>query len=213
MTLEYNLQHSQLAPLAQKNLYKERYEAMKVTVNDQLITRPKLLKPIEPGFQNFGKDVKINNRGQLVTRSAKAKELKKSFGMERGFKDLGYQNIDLNDKSSNFSNIGLKDRKESKFGYQNIDQNDKNSIFSNLDLKDKKESKLGFQNAEVKGNKFVTPPGQLVSQNAIDKGNRPVNPPAQLGSQNAKGKRTVTPPEQTVSQDVGQKGRSVNTLA
>ncbi len=125
---------------------------MKVTVNDQLIIRPRLLKPIEPGFQNLGKDVKINNRGQLVTRSAKAKELKKSFGIERGFKDLGYQNVDLNDRSSNFSNIGLKDEKELKLEFQNI-------------------------------------------------------------VQNAKGKRTVTPPGQTVSQDVGQKGRSVNTLA
>ncbi len=62
-------------------------------MNQQVITRPEVFKAIKPGFQNFGKNVKINNRGQLVTRSAKAKELKKSFGMENAFKDLGYQNI------------------------------------------------------------------------------------------------------------------------
>ncbi|HDY67996.1 MAG: hypothetical protein JYX80_08925 [Candidatus Scalindua sediminis] len=66
---------------------------MKVIVNQQVITRPEVYKAIKPGFQNFGKNVKINKLGQLVTRSEEAKELKKAFGLENAFKDIGYQNI------------------------------------------------------------------------------------------------------------------------
>ena len=143
---------------------------MKVIVNQQVLTRPEVFKTIKRGFQNFGKDVEINTRGQLVTQSAKAKELKKSFGFEDAFKDIGYQNIGKKTEIE-LQNIGQKDEKESKFGFQNI-----------------------IQNAEVKGNRFVTPPGLSVSQNA--KGNKSVNPPGQL-----------------VSQNIGQKGRSIDTLA
>ncbi len=139
-------------------------------MNQQVITRPEVFKTIKPGFHNFGKDVKINTRGQLVTQSAKAKELKKSFGFEDAFKDIGYQNISKKTELE-LQNIDQKDEKESKFGFQNI-----------------------IKNAEVKGSKFVTPPGLSVSQNA--KGNKSVNPPGQL-----------------VSQNIGQKGKSINTLA
>ena len=155
---------------------------MKVTVNQQVITRPEVFKTIKPGFHNFGKDVKINTRGQLVTQSAKAKELKKSFGFEDAFKDIGYQNIS----------------KKTEIELQNIDQNDKKLVLRNIGQKDEKESKFGFQNiiqnTEGKGNKFVTPPGLSVSQNA-------------------KGNKSVTPPGQSVSQNIGQKGRSIDTLA
>ncbi len=174
---------------------------MKVTVNQQVITRPEVFKTIKPGFHNFGKNVKINTRGQLVTQSAGAAQIKKVFGFEDAFKDIGYQNIS----------------KKTEIELQNIDQNDKKLVLRNIGQKDEKESKFGFQNiiqnAEVKGNKFVTPPGQLVSQNTEGKGNKFIPPPGLSVSQNAKGKRTVTPPGQTVSQDVGQKGRSINTLA
>ncbi len=71
---------------------------MKVIVNQQVITRPEVFKPIKPGFQNFGKDVKVNNLGQLVSQDAEAKELKKAFGLENGFKDVGYQNVGQNAK-------------------------------------------------------------------------------------------------------------------
>ncbi len=119
---------------------------MKVVASQQVITRPEVFKTIKPGFQNFGKDVEINTRGQLVTQSAKAKELKKSFGLENGFKDIGYQNISKKTEIE-LQNIDQKDEKESKFGFQNI-----------------------IKNAEVKGNKSVNPPGQLVSQNIDQKG-------------------------------------------
>ncbi|MFQ5714666.1 MAG: hypothetical protein ACE5GU_11610 [Candidatus Scalinduaceae bacterium] len=157
---------------------------MKVIVNQQVIRRPEVVKPIKPGFQNFGKNVKINNLGQLVTQSEEAKELKKAFGLENAFKDIGYQNI------------GEKIVIEP----QNTGQNAKDFVSQNLSQKDEKESKFGFQNiiqnAEGKGSRPVTPPGLSVIQNAKGKGNRP-----------------VTPPGQSVSQNNGKKGRSINTLA
>lgn len=150
---------------------------MKVIVNQQVITRPEVFKAIKPGFQNFGKNVKINNLGQLVTRSDEAKELKKAFGLEDAFKDIGYQNI------------GEKIVIEP----QNIGQNTKDFVFQNLDRKDEKESRFGFQNiirnAEVKGNKLVTASGQLVSQNA--KGKRVVTPPGQTVSQKGRSINTL----------------------
>ena len=146
-------------------------------MNQQVITRPEVFKAIKPGFQNFGKNVKINNLGQLVTRSDEAKELKKAFGLEDAFKDIGYQNI------------GEKIVIEP----QNIGQNTKDFVFQNLDRKDEKESRFGFQNiirnAEVKGNKLVTASGQLVSQNA--KGKRVVTPPGQTVSQKGRSINTL----------------------
>ncbi len=171
---------------------------MKVIVNQQVITRPEVVKPIKPGFQNFGKNVKINNLGQLVTRSEEAKELKKAFGLENAFKDIGYQNIG--------EKIVIKP--------QDTGQNAKDLVFQNLG---QKESKFGFQNiiqnAKVKGNRFVTPSGQLVSQNTEGKGNKFVTPPGLSISQNVKSNRPVTLPGQSVSQNNGQKGKSINTLA
>jgi hypothetical protein len=170
---------------------------MKVIVNQQVITRPEVVKPIKPGFQNFGKNVKINNLGQLVTRSEEAKELKKAFGLENAFKDIGYQNIG----------------KKTEIEFQNVSQIDKKLVFRNIGQKDEKESKFGFQNIiqNAKGSKPITPSGLSVIQNA--KGSKPVTPSGQLVSQNAKGSRRVTPPGQSVSQNNGTKGRSINTLA
>ncbi len=171
---------------------------MKVTVNQQVITRPEVFKTIKRGFQNFGKDVEINTRGQLVTGSAKAKELKKSFGLEDGFKDIGYQNIS----------------KKTEIELQNIDKIDKKLGFRNIG---QKQSKLDFQiisqNSKGKGNRLVTPSGLSVSQNTKGKGIKFVTTPGQSISQNSKGKRTVTPHAQSISQNIGQKGKSINTLA
>ncbi len=131
---------------------------MKVTVNQQVITRPEVFKTIKPGFHNFGKDVKINTRGQLVTQSAGAAQIKKMFGFEDAFKDIGYQNIS-NKTEIELQKIDQKDEKESKFGFQNI-----------------------IQNAKGNSSKSVAPTGLSVSQNA--KGNKSVNPLAQSVSQN-----------------------------
>ncbi len=172
---------------------------MKVTVNQQVITRPEVFKTNKPGFHNFGKDVKINTRGQLVTQSAGAAQIKKAFGFEDAFKDIGFQNIG----------------KKTEIELQNTGQIDKKLAFRNIGQRDEKESKFGFQNiiqnTEGKGNKFVTPPGLSVSQNA--KGNKSVNPTGLSVSQNAKGNKSVNPLAQLGSQNNGQKGRSIDTLA
>ncbi len=62
-------------------------------MNQQVITRPEVFKAIKPGFQNIGKNAKINTRGQLVSQNAEAKEIKKAFDLENAFKDVGYQNV------------------------------------------------------------------------------------------------------------------------
>ncbi|MFQ5714672.1 MAG: hypothetical protein ACE5GU_11640 [Candidatus Scalinduaceae bacterium] len=99
---------------------------MKVTVNQQVITRPEVLKPIKPGFQNYGKDVEINNIGQLVRQDAEAKELKKAFGLENAFKDIGYQNIGQNAKDE-----GIED----DFGFKKEGLNiEKDSVFKNVNV-------------------------------------------------------------------------------
>ncbi len=94
---------------------------MKVIVNQQVITRPEVFKAIKPGFQNFGKNVKINNLGQLVSQNAEAKEIKKAFDLENAFKDAGYQNISQNakgkgvEKDFGFKKEGLNIKKDSGF--------------------------------------------------------------------------------------------------
>ena len=99
---------------------------MKVIVNQQVMTRPKILKAIKPGFQNFGKDVEINTRGQLVSQDAKAKELKKTFGLENAFKDMGYLNIVQNakvkgiEKGLGLEKEGLNIEKDSGLKNMNI---------------------------------------------------------------------------------------------
>ncbi len=99
---------------------------MKVTVDQQVITRPEVFKPIKPGFQNFGKDVEINNLGQLVSQDTEAKELKKAFDLENAFKDVGYQNVGQKakdegvEKDFGFKKEGLNIKKDSSFKNVNV---------------------------------------------------------------------------------------------
>ncbi len=123
---------------------------MKVIVNQQVMTRPKILKAIKPGFQNFGKDVEINTRGQLVSQDAKAKELKKAFGLENAFKDMGYLNIVKNAKVKGIEK-GLDLEKERL----NIKKDSDSNPVTNSPLSAYKTAQNGYKSQEAGVNKLA----------------------------------------------------------
>ncbi len=103
-------------------------------MNQQVITRPEVFKAIKPGFQNIGKNAKINTRGQLVSQNAEAKEIKKAFDLENAFKDVGYQNVGQKakdegvEKDFGFKKEGLNIKKDS--GFKNV------NVFKDIVLQD-----------------------------------------------------------------------------
>ena len=141
---------------------------MKVTVNQQVITRPEVFKAIKPGFQNFGKNVKVNNLGQLVSQNAEAKEKKKAFDLENAFKDVGYQNISQNamgkgvEKDFGFKKEGLNTKKD--FGFERARLNiEKDSGFKSVNVfKD-----IVFQDAGQKSGSDSA--GERAKAESIDK--------------------------------------------
>jgi hypothetical protein len=98
---------------------------MKVTANQQVVTRPELVEANKPGFHNFGKDAKVNTIGQLASQSEGSKEIKRTLAFENKLGDTGLQNVGQKEEKKSqflFEGVGQKEEKEPKLPLEDVGQ-------------------------------------------------------------------------------------------